>query len=258
MRPVRTLRATTVLLLLSSTVAGCGRSDQPALLTGVPKPARVPVAAAPALPLGRESIYTLVNEGTWKDADALLANQWNLPRFDPITLPNGPTWHEDPYHDKYWRFTFYGLRPTSNLLWAYYNGGGRRYLDKLLEILRSYLGYDTDGHAPDVDGMDDPHAIAFRSMILVNSYVKLRRSGDLPPDLEGPLREAIHRSAVKLESPANYQGTYNHGFTETAALLLIHANFTELDTGGVWGMLAQRRLSQLLIGVIAAARGAVV
>ncbi len=244
MRP--STRATVSLLLVFATVAGCGVPAQLRLANSVPWPARHVTVAAEALPEGIESMYELFNTGSWESADRLLQDDWTVPRFAPAHLATPLTWHEDPYHEQYWRFIFYSLRPTNSLLWAYYRSGKSQYRDKLLEILRSYLAHVATNPARDRYGMDDPHTVAFRVMGLVNDYVKLRRSHDLPADLDSRLRQEISRLAHLLETPRYYQGTYNHGFNEAVALLLVSANFPEFDPRGEWRNLSQVRLMDLM------------
>jgi hypothetical protein len=231
--------------------AGCAEVTKPRLATSVLKPTPVVTGtAATGLPAGRESIYGLVNKGTIENADALLRDVWNIPRYPPVTLAGGPSWTEDPYRQKYWRFYFYSLRHTSNLLWAYYHTGRSDYRDKLLEILRGYVRHDAERRTADIHGMDDPHAISYRAMVLVNTYVKLRRTGDLPADLEPGLLASIRKVAEKLADPQNYQGSYNHGFTEAIALLLVGENFPDLPGSAGWLAVARQRIEGLLAATI--------
>jgi Heparinase II/III-like protein/Heparinase II/III N-terminus len=234
------------LVAVMAGVAGCDRTARPDIATAIARPAPVTGVEAVNLPFGRESIYSLVNAGNMADADALLRDVWRIPRFADVTLRGGPTWREDPYHQKYWRFYFFSLRPTTNLLWAYYRTGRTVYRDKLIAILRSYIAHDAAHPREDKLGMDDPHALAFRAMVLLNFYVKLKRSGDLPANLDAPMVAAIGRIANKLQLPINYQGTNNHGFTQAIALLLVSVNLPQLATSKTWGAMARIRLHTLL------------
>jgi hypothetical protein len=196
---------------------------------------------------GKERIYALVDSGTLAAADALLDDVWDLgPRTTPARLAP-VTWTEDPDHDAYWRFLFYSLRPTSNLLWAYYRTGDGRYRDKLLGLLASFVAYDqTRSPLYDRLGLDNPHTAAFRAMVLVNTTIKLGRSGDLPPPLARDLRATIHKLGLFLADVENFEGQYNHGFTEAAALLVIAANFPDFAEAGDWQALGVARLHQLM------------
>jgi hypothetical protein len=220
-------------------------------------------------------MYALVNAGVLERADELLQDVWDIgPRakpayFDPVT------WTEDPYHDKYWRLIFYSLRPTTNLLWAYYKTGNVTYRDKLVEILVSFTAYDaTRGDAGLDDGADDAGAIveddagiqtfdedyttSFRAMVLTNTYWKLKQSGDLPAQLDTDMLGAIGRIGNKLSSPGGYTGSFgNHGFTSAASLLLLAENFPDLTlpgsskpVGDKWMKIGNEELTGLIANAV--------
>jgi hypothetical protein len=238
------------LAVLLAAVSGCQRTTPPEIATAIAPPAPSADVESAELPRGRESIYSLVNIGSVDAADALLRDEWRIPRFADVKLPGGPKWNEDPYQVKYWLFYFFSLRPTTNLLWAYYRTGDVRYRDKLIAILRSYVRHDATNPPSSRLGMDDPHALAFRAMVLLNTYAKLKRSGDLPKDLGAALPASIRRVCDKLMLPINYQGTNNHGFTQAIALLLVSANMPDMADSDKWATMAQSRLRQLLAGTI--------
>jgi hypothetical protein len=197
---------------------------------------------------GKESIYIFVNLGTKPLADQILDDVWDLgPRTKPFHLPPPIQWTEDPDNDPYWAFVFYGLRPLRSLLWAYYTFHDVRYRDKLIEVMRSYV--KTDAQRPNVPvhpKMDDPHAVAFRAMILTNTFWKLKNSGELPADLEEPMRQSIRRTAAFLDDPKHFQSTYNHGYTESAAQLLVAVNFPEFQESAAWQKTGTDRLNGLM------------
>jgi hypothetical protein len=201
---------------------------------------------AGALPRGRESIYKVLNLGEIGAAEKLLEDVWDLgDRSEPAYLKPPLTWTEDPYNDSYWRFLFYSLRPTVNLLWAFRTTGDVRYRNKLVEILESYVDYDLTRVDRDRTRFDDKHASAFRAMVLVNSYFKLKAGGDLPIDLDGKLLKSILKLGNFLFDPTNFDTGYNHGFTEAAALLLIGANFDVAPPE--WNKTALDRLESVIV-----------
>jgi hypothetical protein len=239
-----------VLLALAPSLAGCTptpKQDKPDRAGTRPvtdPPQGVPQAVA--LPRGRESIYKLVNLGELDAAQKLLEDIWDLgDRSAPAYLKPPLTWTEDPFNDSYWRFLFYSLRPTVNLLWAYRTTGDVRYRNKLLEILESYVDYDVTRTVRDRTRFDDKHASAFRAMVLVNSYFKLKAGGDLPLDLDGKLLKSILKLGDFLFDPLNFDTGYNHGFTEAAALLLIGANFDAVPPE--WNKAALDRLETVIV-----------
>jgi hypothetical protein len=181
------------------------------------------------LPFGRESMYADLNQGNLALADRMLDDYWPARGHPPAYLPRPITWTEDPYNDSLWRFMFYSLRYTSNLLWAFGTTGQPEYRDRLLEILRSYAAYD--GTRPfNGKTFDNKHTAAYRAMVLVNSYRKLEAWGMLPPDLARDLNSSIGRLGAFLADARNYEPGFNHGFNEAAGLLLVAAG------GGVLGI----------------------
>lgn len=202
-------------------------------------------ASAVTLPAGQEQIYGLVSEGSIPVADELLQDVWDLgPRSHPVHI--APiTWREDPFHDSYWRSLYYALRPTSNLLYAYYSTGDKRYRDKLISILDSYCTYDAS-RPVDRDKFDNRYSSAFRAMVLVNSYVKLARSGDLPAPLSVELRAAIERIGNFLALAVNFEPNQNHGISEAAALALVAVNFPALAEAPGWRSLGLQRLASVM------------
>ena len=205
------------------------------------------IIAGGVIPSQIEAIYSIINQGTLVAADRLLDDVWDLgARFKPAYI-NPITWTEDPFNEEYWRFLFYSLRPTANLLWAYYTTHDTKYRDKLVAILESYLAYDRQrSEKPDRTTFDEKHCAGFRAMVLVNTYQKLKRSGDLDPQLDSDLQFGIYKLGAFLEQPVNYDSDYNHGFTEAAALLLIAANFPQMDPAPIWLKTAVERLDGLM------------
>jgi len=194
---------------------------------------------------GQEVIYLYVDDGDLESADLLLQDCWPVERYEPWCIEGMPDWDEDPYDENYWQMVFYALRPLRHLLWAYYETGDTVYRDRLIAILHDFL--DT---YPTYDPHWDEHTAAFRAMMLVDVYWKFHDSGDLDDELAVKLEELIFGTARFLYEPAHFDNDYNHGFTETAALLLIAANFPDEDQGSgcgsSWSATALRRLDRLM------------
>jgi hypothetical protein len=246
----------TSLLVLSASLSllttGCAARGLPASVAPVPLPPQPVVATA--LPLGEESIYALLNEGSLAKADKLLRDVWVIPRFPDTHLSVPLNWREDPFHQSYWRFLFYSLRPTSNLLWAYETTHDTRYRDKLLSILTSYVTYDETylplTHLSAVRKgdrrLDFPYGAAFRAMVITNTYYKLQRSHDLPADLASRLRASIARLGTFLLIPGNNEGAYNHGFIEASALFILSENFPTMPDAAALRAVGLSRLDALM------------
>ncbi len=195
---------------------------------------------------GKEIAYIELDEGDLESADLIMEDKWPVPRYEPVQLPNPPTWREDPYGENYWRFDFYGLRPTAHLLWAYRETGLSKYRDKLMQVLESY----SQNGASSPYGWDK-HGTAFRAMVLVNTYWKLKHANALSNQEARMLEDMIRLNAVFLAKPKNFQGGYNHGFAQAAGLLLVAENFPGWPESPVWRDLAFSRYAGLLDNVIA-------
>ena len=78
------------------------------------------------LAFGEESMYAELDEGEEASAQDLLGNVWPA-RGLPLPYLEWPlTWQEDPYHEAYWEFYFYGLRPEATLLYEWEKNGDER------------------------------------------------------------------------------------------------------------------------------------
>jgi heparinase II/III-like protein/concanavalin A-like lectin/glucanase superfamily protein len=201
------------------------------------------------LPFGEESAYAELNEGEEASARDLLGDVWPARGYPLPYLAWPLTWQEDPYHEAFWEFYFYGLRPEATLLYEWERTGYAPYLEKLIAILRSYAAYDSTRPENRVT-FDNNHTSAYRAMELVNLYVKLKIAGALPRDLEEGLARSLAKLGGFLAEPRHFEADFNHGFNEGAALLLIADNFPHLPGAAGWRTLALERLKAMLVNTI--------
>ena len=233
-------RTLTCVLALALTCAAAVAARPPAAQAAWPTP----------IALGPESMYTEFNEGDLPTADALLNDTWPARKpLAPVHLDWPLTWTEDPYGDAYWRFYFYSLRPTSSLLWAYATTRDARYHRRLVDILASFASHDATRPFNRLT-FDNNHAAAYRAMVLVNVYVKLRRWKVMPAALDAPLLAAIRRLGTFLAEPTHFEADFNHGFNEAAALLLIAHNLPQFAESAAWRALGADRLLLMLRNTI--------
>jgi hypothetical protein len=201
------------------------------------------------LALGEESAYAEMDEGEEATAQDLLGNVWPA-RGYPLPYLQWPlTWTEDPYHEAYWEFYFYGLRPEATLLYEWETTANTAYLEKLIAILRSYVTYDATRPVNTVT-FDNDHTSAYRTMELINFYVKLKLAGALPKDLEAGLARSLEKLGAFLAEPQHFEADYNHGFNEGIALLLLADNFPHMPGASGWRLLALERLQEMLSNTI--------
>jgi hypothetical protein len=201
------------------------------------------------LPLGEESVYAEMDEGEEASAQDLLGNVWPARGF-PLPYLQWPlNWQEDPYHEAYWEFYFYGLRPEATLLYEWEKTSNAAYLEKLIAILRSYVAYDATRPENRIT-FDNDHTSAYRTMELINFYVKLKIAGALPKDLEEGLARSLAKLGAFLAEAKHFEADFNHGFNEGAALLLLADNFPHMPGAVGWRTLALERLKQMLTNTI--------
>jgi hypothetical protein len=201
------------------------------------------------LPFGEESMYAELDEGEEGSAQDLLGNVWPA-RGLPLPYLESPlTWQEDPYKEAYWEFYFYGLRPEATLLYEWEKTDNGAYLEKLIAILRSYVAYDRIRPLNTVT-FDNDHTSAYRTMELVNFYVKLKIAGVLPKDLEAGLAASLQKLGGFLAEPKHFEADFNHGFNEGAALLLLADNFPHMPGAAGWRTLGLERLQEMLVNTI--------
>jgi Heparinase II/III-like protein/Concanavalin A-like lectin/glucanases superfamily/Heparinase II/III N-terminus len=211
----------------------------------VSNPTQHPVPLA----LGEESASAELDEGDEASAQNLLGNVWPA-RGLPLPYLQWPlTWQEDPYDEAYWEFYFYGMRPEATLLYEWEQRGYAPYLEKLLAILRSYVAYDAT-RAENRITFDNDHTSAYRTMELINFYVKLKLAHALPQDLEAGLARSLQKLGGFLAEPKHFEADFNHGFNEGAALLLLADNFPHMPGAASWRALALERLKAMLVNTI--------
>ena len=200
----------------------------------------------PLVGSGREAIYSSTDEGSVAAANDLLHNQVDLPRYRPVRLSPRVMWSGDPRSAPYWRFEFYSLRPTLNLLYAYRTTGNARYATKLLELDSSFIHAENRSRWAWVN----PHAVAFRCMALVDTWWKLRQLHSLPEADSTVILRELEKTGLYLADPNYYQQAENHGANEAAALYELAVAFPTLPNARRWLALAEERFRWQLGGII--------
>lgn len=200
----------------------------------------------PRNPNGNEALYPFFDQWSQTTADDFLKNQFDVPRSQPAHFSGQLTWTEDPYKDQYWRFNFYSLRIFKDLLDAASTTHDPKYTNKLLSIVNSF---DTVGVKQPIAWQDD-HAVAWRTMMLIDIWWKLRAMNQLPITTSNQLLAVIQQHGAFLADPAHYEPQYNHGTNEAAALYELGVSFPTLPGASQWLTLAEQRLDDGLTNII--------
>jgi peptidoglycan/xylan/chitin deacetylase (PgdA/CDA1 family) len=200
----------------------------------------------PLHPDGREHVYTFLDQGEIKIADIYMDDYIYVERFPPVKETPPLTWQEDPYDENYWRFIYYSLRSTRHLLYAARETNNKAYSNKLIEIVDSFL---LDGMNENV-AWEDPHAVAFRTMVLTNTWWKLRELNELPVDTSTRLLQALEVHARYLMKEENFEDQDNHGITEASALVVLAMSFPDLAGSAEWKSIGSERLNRLIMTLV--------
>ncbi len=195
---------------------------------------------------GKEIVYDFLAQGSKEDADKIVNNVYPVERYKDATFPEKLTWTEDPYNDRYWRFIFYSLRPTRNLLYAGMNTNNPVYYQKLESIVNSFI----DEGMSKPNAWSDYHGVAFRTMVLTNTWWKLRERNLLSADESTRILKALKVHGDFLADTNHYEPSHNHGVNEATALLLLGINFPDLPNSNEWVRLGKERLDISLVNLV--------
>lgn len=188
---------------------------------------------------GKEVIYPYYSERSIDNANALLDDEYNIPRYQTSHFKPPLTWTEDPYNDEYWRYNFYSLRFTKDLLNAAYDTHDPKYAKKLVEIIDSFDNVGINQPT----AWSDPHAVAWRSMTYSDIWWKLRSINQLPISTSNAMLDVMERQGKYLADPAHYEAQYNHGTNEAAALYQLAVSFPTLPNANSWLETGKQRIS---------------
>lgn len=204
---------------------------------------RYPISAG-----GREIIYSSLYRRNLETADKILNDVYVIQRFENVEIKN-ITWEEDPYNDVYWRFLFYGFDPATHLLYAGENAKRKdrgKYYNKLLLFTDSFINQGI--YKP--NSWKDSHAVAFRAMILTDTWWKLRQENKLTEDESVKILKAIKVHGDFLAQDSHYDIGNQNGINEANSLLLLSVNFPDMPGAQQWGEIAKKRINESLNNLV--------
>ncbi len=101
------------------------------------------------------------------------------------------------------------------------------------------------------DSLWYPHGVAFRALVLANSYYLYR--GMLPPERRDAWLQVVRETGDALALPSSYEPNQNHGVTESAALMQLGSDFASLlppEVTTSWLELGRYRLNDLIVDTV--------
>lgn len=198
------------------------------------------------LPDNREFIYGEVTRGDPARAQLLIEeNRYDFGRTTPAKITQ-THWNEDPYNDRYWRFNYYGLQILNDIVTKYEQTKDPRYKQKAQSLIESFATVGIN--AP--HSWDDYHAVAFRSMSLVNYWWKMREMNALDITTSTHILRLLTLQGQFLADRNHFEAANNHGVNEAAALLLIANSFPTLKQSAEWKTLSLQRIDDTLNDLI--------
>ncbi len=170
-------------------------------------------------------------------ADDLLIDRYHLGSHPVATLPHDLAWNEDPFGDVNWRERQHMLRYVMALVYQWRKTSADRYLDRALELVRSWLDHNPIS-APASPFAWNDQATAWRTMTLV-CMARI-----VPATAWLDVAIALH--GERLADKRYYSGTGNHGLNQSIGLVDAGCYLDRSD----WQALAVKRIDRMRVQVI--------
>ncbi|MCB9516490.1 MAG: alginate lyase family protein [Candidatus Latescibacteria bacterium] len=184
-------------------------------------------------------------------ADALMSGMLSLPPHPSTTLPDDPTWDEDPFGDSNWLFQYHSFRWSLPLLQAWQETGNEAYLDRLLFLMQDYADDKLASTGPlDMTWYDMSASLRTEHWLAV--WLALIDGGRMEPQL-------MHRFLIwfwlhgdRLAHDVHYHWYNNHGTLHNRALLVLSFILPQFLDGEEWRDLALGRTEDQILQLLSA------
>jgi hypothetical protein len=176
--------------------------------------------------------------------------------YPPFTVPENPTWAEDPYRDLSW------LRDYHSLTWllipanAYEETGDARYRDQVKHYLLDWIADNPRGaDAPSARSWFDG-AVGYRTDLVVHLFRPVLADAISPSEL-GVLLESLqlHGSVLRGHLFSEGLAGHNHNLFHALSLYNLSAAFPELRRAERWRVTGRERVSTLMPEMVAVDEG---
>ena len=182
-----------------------------------------------------------MQQGSKSKADTIMNDCWDLPRTEEVCFNGLPTWQEDPFDEQYWKMLFYSFRGMLDLTAAYEETSEKKYLEKLKDLINSFPVDEADRKE-----FKDYHAAAFRVLTMTYFYNIFEQAGVLNDQIDAKIKMIIEHDAEYLMPEEHYESTFNHAFSEAAALIFVSANWPEFKNSDAYFETGMRRINQFM------------
>jgi hypothetical protein len=175
--------------------------------------------------------------------------------FDPWSVPNQPTWAEDPYDNISWQSSYHSLAWLRAPARLSSETGDERYLEDVRTYVLDWIRDNPQDDAPSVRSWYD-HSVAWRTDTLVHVLSPELIGRMTPFELEQVLR-SLHEHGIRLLaylSEERFVG-HNHNLFHALSLHSLAIAFPELAGADRWGSVARDRVTSLFAEMVDVADG---
>lgn len=183
------------------------------------------------------------------EADRLMAGILTLPTHPTATLPEDPTWAEDPFGDINWRYQYHTLRWTTALFQAFQVTENRDYLDRILFLLEDYMRDNLLPEPPSDMTWYDMSA-SIRTEHLIYYWRELLLAGEADVDLMISVISWLQAHGEKLTNEIYYNESSNHGTFHNRSLLIAGLAAPLLHSASNWFDTGFDRLETQILGMV--------
>jgi hypothetical protein len=164
----------------------------------------------------------------------------------PFTIPEDPSWSEDPHHNLSWQTTYQSLSWLLAPAGAYGASADPRYLEQVRHYLLDWIADTPPKRPPSTRSWFDG-SVGYRSEVIVQLF-KPVLSRVLSPTEVGVVLRTLEQHGQLLEnylSEERFIG-HNHLLFHTLQLYNLAVAFPELRHAATWRVTARARLTSLI------------
>jgi hypothetical protein len=166
--------------------------------------------------------------------------------YEPFTIPEDPSWSEDPHHNLSWQTTYQSLAWLLAPAGAYRASADPRYLQQVRHYLLDWIA-DTPPKGPPSTRSWFDGSVGYRSEVIVRLF-KPVLSRVLSPSEVGVVLRALEQHGKLLESylsETRFIG-HNHLLFHCLQLYSLAVAFPELSSAATWRVEARARINSLI------------
>lgn len=187
-------------------------------------------------------VQGVMSEKNRQQGEKLFNNIYHFDRFEPAELPIALTWKEDPFNSRSWKWQLHQWVFYAGLIAAHGATGNDKYLDRLLQLVRSWYECNyTKDYPSELSWHDHSTALRLRTLIYVWEYLRCS-TFQMDEQSINLFLNLIETHCNVLSSKDFYNQHNNHGFDQSMFLYLASVKFPEFESAKIWHTIALDRL----------------